>query len=455
MSPRRLFALFVVFLLGCSRSPQHDFENGVAFFKAEKFSKAESCFARAIAGGTPTAQALNFLGVCKLNEGKTDEAIQSFQDALKLDPAHTAARQNLGLAYVEQDKPDDAIPQLRQVPTAQYELGLVYLHAAAWAQAKQLLQKSGDSPDALNSLGVANAHLGNYRDAKADFEKCITAAPDFATAYLNLAIVEHRHLDLKNTALKHYQRFLELQPKREDVHLLAAQLEQDLAVKPKPVETVAATPPPPPKPVEQPKPAPPVEQPAPPKVETPAPAPPPVVVTPPPAPVIKHRVPIPARTLKAGSRAKAQTYFTEGLLLQKQNKLAAAIASYGKSVSADPTFASAYYNLAIAYRDSNQPDRALDNYELALMASPKLSSARINYAILLQQEGYTADAVREYESYLQDTPNDASVHWAVATLYARDRDTRDKARQHYQAYLKLMPNTPLARDVRTWLEKNP
>jgi hypothetical protein len=37
----------------------------------------------------------------------------------------------------------------------------------------------------------------------------------------------------------------------------------------------------------------------------------------------------------------------------------------------------------------------------------------------------------------------------------RDRATYDKARQHFQAYLKLAPNDPTARGIRRWLEQNP
>src|SRR6266436_2883677 len=126
MSPRRLFALLTVFLLGCSRSPQHDFEAGIAYFKADKLAKAENCFSRAVAVGAPTAQAFNFLGVCQLQLGKAEAAIQSFQEALKLDPGPAAARYNLAIAFLEQGKPDEAIPLLRQLPSAQSELGLAY-----------------------------------------------------------------------------------------------------------------------------------------------------------------------------------------------------------------------------------------------------------------------------------------------------------------------------------------
>jgi tetratricopeptide (TPR) repeat protein len=340
MSPRRLFALVVVLLVGCSRSPQRDFDDGLAYFKAEKFSKAEACFQRALRHAPPTAQALNFLAVCQLHEGKRDEAIQNLQQALVLDPGHTAARQNLATALLE-----------------------VRRHEAPIAP-----------------------------------------------------------------------------PPKET----------------KPVEAPPKPAPPAPK-VELPAPVAPAKQPEPvavAKIETPPPAPTPAPAPTPP-PSVKRRAPLPARTLKAGNRTQAKLYFNEGIAYQQQGKLSTAIGSYTKSVAADPSFAHAYYNLAIAYRDNRQPERALDNYELALLANPQFTDARFNYAILLQQEGYTLDALAQYEKILQDNPNDASVHLTVATLYAREKATKDKARQHYQAFLKLSPNSPLARDIRRWLDLNP
>lgn len=337
MSPRRLLAFALVLLAGCGRSPEHEFEAGVAEFKQGKFAKAETHFARAIAGAPPTAQALNFLGVCRLHEGNTEAAIHDFQEALKLDPSHAAARYNLAAALRE------AAPPPTPVKVAE-------------------------------------------RPAAPKVEPVVVAPP----------------------------------------------------VKvPEPVKVTA----PPPEPVPTAK----VEAPAPPPPPAPAPAP---------TPVIKRRTTVATHSLKAGNRAKAQAVFNEAINLQQQGKLSAAISGYAKAVATDPSFANAYYNLAIAYRDAGYPARALDNYELALLANPQFTNARINYAILLQQDGYVVDALAQYEQVLQETPNDSSVHLTVATLYARDRETKDKARQHYQAFLKLAPNSPLARDIRRWLDQN-
>ena len=180
-----------------------------------------------------------------------------------------------------------------------------------------------------------------------------------------------------------------------------------------------------------------------------------VAVFQPPKPVMKHRTPIVVPTLKAGNRSKAESYFNEGILMQQQGRLVAAIALYTKAVSADPTFSKAYYNMAIAYQGAKQTEKALDNYELALAANQSFSDAHFNYAILLQEEGYLAEALAQYEKFIELKPNDERGLFAAATLYSRDAATKDKARQYFIAYLKVAPNSPSSSQVRDWLGKNP
>jgi len=162
-----------------------------------------------------------------------------------------------------------------------------------------------------------------------------------------------------------------------------------------------------------------------------------------------------AHTLKPGDRTKALALFNTAASLQRQNKLADAIALYAKAVAADPSYALAYYNLAIAYANIGQTERALDNYELALMADPNYVNARFNYAIQLQVQGYFDDAIAQYKRVVAANPNDATAHLLLGRLYARDRATYAEARDHYQTFLKLAPNSTLARDTRRWLDQNP
>ena len=171
------------------------------------------------------------------------------------------------------------------------------------------------------------------------------------------------------------------------------------------------------------------------------------------APIKKKRTPVAVQLLRAGDRGKASVYFNDGVKLHQQRNLSGAVTAYAKATAADPTLAIAYYNAAIAYRELGQIGKALENYELALIADPAYTDARRNYAILLEQQGYLDDAIEQYETILRTNRADAAAHRAVAAIYARDPATIGKARQHYEAYLRLDPDSPLARDIRLWLDQ--
>jgi tetratricopeptide (TPR) repeat protein len=148
-------------------------------------------------------------------------------------------------------------------------------------------------------------------------------------------------------------------------------------------------------------------------------------------------------------------YFNGGVKYQQElHDDANAIVDYIRAIETDPTFPTSYYNLAIAYRSIGQPDRALDNYELALVADPNYADAHFNYAILLQEQGYFDDAIVQFERVLVDSPNDASSHYSLGNLYARNPATYARARVHYQAFLKLSPNSLVSRRIRRWLDEN-
>ena len=430
--------------MACSRSPSKNFETGVAYFKDEDFGRAASCFEQALKNGIPTGQAWNFLGVCRLQTGDRTGAVAAFSEALRLstahDATHDAVQYNLAVAQLEAKQPTQAIPLLRQLaqavncpPSVHWQLGRAYLQTGEWLKAKQAFEKLPESNTAeiQNNLGVIEAHLGNASQAKLHLESAAHLDLQHAAARQNLAILKQYYLAPEPV----------VPPKSEEPVAAPAKVVEP----PRPVAVAPVRVPV----IETPKPV----QPAPsPKsvAEIPKPVTPPVL----PKPVVLRRTPVAIPALKAGDRTAAQRFFNDGIAQQQQARLPAAITAYAQAVATDPTFAQAYYNLGIAWRDANQPEKALDNYELALATQADFRDARFNYAILLQQQGYLVDALVQYEKILEINPNEASVRLTAATLYARDPATRAKAHQHYDAYLRLVPNSPMARDISDWLEKN-
>jgi tetratricopeptide (TPR) repeat protein/peroxiredoxin len=144
--------------------------------------------------------AWNNLGVIATREGRVDDSVPCFQEALRLNPHHLLSLDNLGNAYRSQKRWDDARKVLEralelapQDPEANYSLGMVFAQTDDTAKAYEYLQRALQArpvyPEALNNLGVLYLVTQRRDQAVASFEQCIRVAPAFDQAYLNLARV--------------------------------------------------------------------------------------------------------------------------------------------------------------------------------------------------------------------------------------------------------------------------
>jgi tetratricopeptide (TPR) repeat protein len=109
---------------------------------------------------------LNALGIARATAGKVPDAIAAFQSALKADPGNAIAYQNIGLTYVQHDRPDEAI--------------------AAFQKAIALNERL---PRAWNGIGAALERLGRHREALDCWQRAIALDPQQFDAILNLGVV--------------------------------------------------------------------------------------------------------------------------------------------------------------------------------------------------------------------------------------------------------------------------
>jgi tetratricopeptide (TPR) repeat protein/peroxiredoxin len=144
--------------------------------------------------------AWNNLGVIATREGRVDDSVPCFLEALRLNPHHLLSLDNLGNAYRSQKRWDEARKVLQralevapQDAEANYSLGMVFAQADDNAKAEEYLQRALQTrpvyPEALNNLGVLYLVTQRRDQAVASFEQCIRVAPAFDQAYLNLARV--------------------------------------------------------------------------------------------------------------------------------------------------------------------------------------------------------------------------------------------------------------------------
>ena len=197
-------ASFQIALRDDPQSAEAFYGIGSVYLDQQKTAEARESFERALklrASYPDTlANAWNNLGLLAAREGRTDQAIGDFQEALKLSPDHMIALVNLGGAYSQQKRWDEARKTYERAveinpddAEANYGLGMVFAQSDDSARAFDSLQKALQLrpvyPEALNNLGILYLRTHRRDEAVASFEQCIRVAPTFDQAYLNLARV--------------------------------------------------------------------------------------------------------------------------------------------------------------------------------------------------------------------------------------------------------------------------
>jgi tetratricopeptide (TPR) repeat protein len=177
---------------------------GSVYLKQEKTSEACDCFERAakLPPGYPETRpnSFNNLGLLATREGRIEEAIGYFLEALRASPDHLVALENLGNAYRQQKRWDEARTTLERAlavgprdAAVNYSLAMVYAQTGdtdrAYQYLRHALQLRPDYPEALNNLGVLYLRTSRRDEAVASFERCIRVAPGFNQSYMNLARV--------------------------------------------------------------------------------------------------------------------------------------------------------------------------------------------------------------------------------------------------------------------------
>ncbi len=177
---------------------------GSVCMNQQRNAEARDFFARAVKLTASYPETLpnawNNLGILSTREGRMDEAIAHFQQALQLSPDSMIALDNLGSAYRQTKRWNDAQKTYENAlriqpndPEANYGLGMVYAQNDDATNAEQYLQRALELrpayPEALNNLGILYLRTERRDQAVANFEEAIRVAPDFDQAYLNLARV--------------------------------------------------------------------------------------------------------------------------------------------------------------------------------------------------------------------------------------------------------------------------
>ncbi|MBI5674653.1 MAG: tetratricopeptide repeat protein [Nitrospirae bacterium] len=162
--------------------------SGTTYVRNTVWTDSYSLWKNAVEGSPNKARPHFNLGVAYGDQGRLDEAINEYQTVLKLKPNYVAAYNNLGRAYEKQDRIDEAINEYQTV-----------------------LKLKPNYAEAHNNLGLAYAAQGRTDEAMNEYITALNLNPAYVEARYNLGTT-YMSQGRNNEAIKEYQIVMELNP---------------------------------------------------------------------------------------------------------------------------------------------------------------------------------------------------------------------------------------------------
>lgn len=247
LQPIRCFQTAVLgmalWLAGCAPAGPRALLQGDRLVREGKYREAIGKLETATRLLPQDARAWNCLGMAYHGAGEASRALEAYQRALALDRNNLVfvAHYNLGCLYLEQGDAAAAVTELRSycflsnTLPALLKLGEAELGAREWEAAERTfssaLRLDENEPAAWNGLGLACAQRQRVREAVQHFQTALKNNPEFAPAWLNMAVIYHRSPQ-KVYALDMYRSYLALDPRPAqwaDAQAALRQLEKEVA----------------------------------------------------------------------------------------------------------------------------------------------------------------------------------------------------------------------------------
>ena len=164
----------------------------------------------------------NYLGVALAEQGKIEEAMAHYAEALRIKPDFAGAHYNLGFALAEQGKIEEAMAHYAEALRIKPDYAEVHnnLGAALAKEGKieeamvhyaEALRIKPDYAEAHNNLGAAFAEQGKIQEAIGQYAEALRIKPDFAEAHYNLGLTFAKQGKIQE-AMDQYQEALRVNP---------------------------------------------------------------------------------------------------------------------------------------------------------------------------------------------------------------------------------------------------
>lgn len=197
----------------------------VALHQQGRLGEAETLYRKILTLDARVFPALYLLGVLRLQQGDTKEAVDLIGRALAVNPADLAAQLHYGLALQGESRFVEAIGYFDRVLAVRPGEALALMgratahrslahHEAALADYESVLTTDLSNADAWNGRGIVLRNLGRIDEALDSFNQAIALMPDFAEALQNRGDMHWSERQDYDAAVADLERALALAPDR-------------------------------------------------------------------------------------------------------------------------------------------------------------------------------------------------------------------------------------------------
>lgn len=330
-----------------------------------------------------------------------DEAIDSYQTAIELNPADAWPYHNLGFVYKSRGSYERAITFYQQAikrferdqhkAISWNNLGNVYStldsHEDAISAYQQAIALNKNYALPWNSLGETYKQLNRANDAIDAFQEAIERDPDYVLAWNNLGDV-YRSLNQFDEAINAYKRAIEIDPAYAwPYHNLGLVFEEQGSFEP----------------------------------------------------AIDYYKKAIARH-KSGEH-KAVLWDNIGGIYRLMDESEKAIGAYQRAVNLDPNYAASWYSLGNIFAALDRDDEAIHAYKQAIRANPDAPWPHHNMALVYEKRERYSEAIAAYKQAIDRHTNDRdkAVSWDSLGNVFSDVGRYDEAVYAFKQALELNP----------------
>ena len=222
------------------------YRQGNRYYFSGEYENAILSYEKAIKQKPDYAEAYNNRGVTYGKLGESEKAIVDFSKAMELKPDDVEAYNNRGNVYGSMGESEKAIADHNKAIELKPDCAKAYNNRGnvygsmgesekAIADYSKAMELKPDYADAYYNRGCTYDDLGESEKAIADYSKAIELKPDYAETYNNRGVT-YRKLGESKKAIADYTKAIELNPKFKEAYQNRAEVYHSLGEE----ETAAA-----------------------------------------------------------------------------------------------------------------------------------------------------------------------------------------------------------------------